>query len=180
MMATMIRHDDAGTVARYAGALLQHRDTTLADLYQARSHLEAAAVETLARRRSAGDLRRLDAAIAEGEASLPDLIAHDAKHESRFHRLLIELAGNQTMIALADMLMSIIELHNQSSPPTQPMGEASEEDARAAWRAHAEVADLIRKKAADEAVTFWGQHLRSVTELTDSAPAETVLDILSD
>jgi DNA-binding FadR family transcriptional regulator len=175
----VLGHDDADTAARYAGALLQYRDTTLADLYEARIHLEAAAVETLATKRSAGDLRRLDVAIAESEAALPDPIAYRAKHELQFHRLLIELAGNQTMIALADMLMSIIELHKRSLPRTHPVGEASEDDARAAHRAHAKVADLIRQKAAGQAVTFWGQHLHSIAELMISDPGETVLDILS-
>lgn len=184
-MATMIRriitirHDEADTAARCAGALLQRRDTTLADLYEARINLEAAAVETLARERTAGDLRRLDAAIAESGAALPDPIAYDAQHELQFHRLLIELAGNQTMITLADMLMSITELHNQSFRGTHPAGEASEDDARTAQRAHAKVADLIRKKAAGQAVTFWVQHLRSITGLMICDPGETVLDILS-
>jgi hypothetical protein len=115
--AHVLGHDDADTAARYAGALLQYRDTTLADLYEARIHLEAAAVETLATKRSPGDLRRLDVAIAESEAALPDPIAYRAKHELQFHRLLIELADNQTMITLADMLMSIIELHNLVPAP---------------------------------------------------------------
>src|ERR1700739_3358363 len=53
---------DTAAAGRYAGALLQYRGTTLADLYEARTHLEAAAVEMLARKRSAADTRRLGAA----------------------------------------------------------------------------------------------------------------------
>src|ERR1700728_3921265 len=158
MVATMIRPaqvlvPDADAAGRYARTLLQYRGTTLADLYEARSYLEAAAVETLAGKRSAADLRRLDAAIADSEAALPDPIAYGAKHELQFHRLLIELAGNQTMIALADMLMPIIELHNQSYLRTNPVDKTAEDDASAAQRAHAKVTDLIRQKATDKAVT---------------------------
>jgi DNA-binding FadR family transcriptional regulator len=184
MVATIIRPaqvlvPDADTAGRYACALLQYRGTTLADLYEARTHLEAAAVETLARKRSAADLRRLDAAIAESEAALPDPIAYGAQHELQFHQLLIELAGNQTMIALADMLMPIIELHNQSFLRTHPVDETSEDDARAAQRAHAKVTNLIRQKATDKAVTFWSRHLHSIAEYMISDPGETVLDVLS-
>jgi DNA-binding FadR family transcriptional regulator len=176
---TQIRVPDVDPVGRYAGALLQYRGTTLADLYQARTHLEVAAVETLAGKRSPADLLRLDAAIAEGKAALSDPLAYGAKHEPHFHRLLIELAGNQTLLALADMLMRIIELHNQSFLRTHPADGISEDDARAAQRAHARVIDLIRQQAIDKAVTFWGQHLHSITECMMSHSGETVLDVLS-
>jgi DNA-binding FadR family transcriptional regulator len=176
---TQARVPDVDSVGRYTGALLQYRGTTLADLYQARTHLEVAAVETLAGNRSPADLRRLDAAVAEGEAALPDPLVYGANHEPQFHRLLIELAGNQTLLALADMLMRIIELHNQSFLRTRPADEISEDDARAAQRAHARVIDLIRQQAIDEAASFWGQHLHSITEYMISDPGETALNVLS-
>jgi DNA-binding FadR family transcriptional regulator len=124
---------DTDTLGRYTGAVLRSRGTTLADLYEARAHLEAAAVETLARNRSAADLRRLDAAIAESEAALSDPLVDGAMHEL-FHRLLIELAGNQTMIALTDTLMSISERHNQRFLRAHPGEETSGDDARADQR----------------------------------------------
>jgi len=170
---------DAGAAGRYAGALLQYRGTTLADLYEARAHLEAAGVEMLARKRSAADLRKLDTAIAESEALVADPMAYAEKHELQFHRLLIELAGNETMIVLLDMLLSIIELHNQSFLRKHPPDETSNETVRAAQRAHAKVVELIRAKSADRAVSFWRQHLASLTEYMISDPGETVLDVLS-
>jgi DNA-binding FadR family transcriptional regulator len=170
---------DAGAAGRYAGALLQYRGATLADLYEARTHLEAASVDMLARKRSADDLRRLDAAVAESEAALSDPVAYAEKHEIQFHRLLNELAGNQTMTVLLEMLLSIIELHNQSFLRSHVPDETSEESARAAQRAHARLVELIRAKAADKAVALWGHHLHSVTEYMVSDPRETVLDVLS-
>jgi DNA-binding GntR family transcriptional regulator len=133
----------------------------------------------LARKRSADDLRRLDAAIAESEAALADPVAYAEKHEIQFHRLLIELAGNQTMTVLLEMLLSIIELHNQSFLRSHALDEHSEESARAAQRSHAKLVELIRAKSADKAVALWRQHLRSVTEYMVSNPSETVLDVLS-
>jgi DNA-binding FadR family transcriptional regulator len=170
---------DAGAAGRYAGALLQYRGTTLSDLYEARTHLEAASVEMLARKRSAADLRRLDIAVSESEAALPDPVAYAEKHEIQFHRLLIELAGNQTMTVLLEMLLSISELHNQTFLRNHPLDDASEESARAAQRAHARLVELIRAKSADKAVALWRQHLRLVTEYMVSDPATTVLDVLS-
>jgi len=170
---------EAGAAGRYAGALLQYRGTTLADLYEARTHLESASVEMLAKKRSADDLRRLDAAVTASAAELPDPVAYAEKHELQFHRLLIELAGNQTMTMLLEMLLSIIELHNQSFLRTHDLDEHSEESARAAQRAHAKLVELIRAKAADKAVALWRQHLSSVTEYMISDPSETVLDVLS-
>src|ERR1700722_17024786 len=169
MVATMITPTqvlipDADTAGRYACALLQYRGTTLADLYEARAYLEAAAVETLATKRTAADLCRLDAAIADSEAALPDPIAYGAKHQLQFHRLLVELAGNRTMIALADMLMSILELQNQSFLRTHPVDEAAEDNARTAQRPHARVTALIRQQETEKAVSLWSQHLRSITE----------------
>src|ERR1700734_1259041 len=76
---------DAGAAGRYAGALLQYRGTTLADLYEARTHLESASVDMLARKRSADDLRRLHTAIPRSEAGLSGPGAYPAKHEIPFH-----------------------------------------------------------------------------------------------
>ena len=111
--------------------------------------------------------------------ALQDPVAYAEKHELQFHRLLAELAGNQTMNALLDMLLSIIELHNQKFLHTHPLDEASEDSARAAQRSHAKLVDLIRRRATDQAATFWQQHLQSVTEYMISSPAETVLDVMS-
>jgi len=83
------------------------------------------------------------------------------------------------MTVLLEMLLSIIELHNQSFLRSHPVDEASEDSARAAQRAHAKLVELIRAKAADKAVALWNQHLRSVSEYMISDPNETVLDVLS-
>src|ERR1700691_6192899 len=151
----------------------------LADLYEARVHLESASVDMLARKRSADDLRRLDAAIAESEAALSDPVAYAEKHEIQFHRLLIELAGNQTMTVLLEMLLSIIELHNQSFLRSHAPDEHPAKTSRAAQPAHAKLVELIRAKSADKAVALWRQHLRSVTEYMISNPSETVPHVLS-
>jgi DNA-binding FadR family transcriptional regulator len=170
---------DAAAVGRYAGTLLQYRGTTLADLHEARAHLEAAGVGTLAKRRTSADLRELDKALAEGESLVSDPIAYAEKHDLQFHRLLMKLAGNQTMVVLLDMLFSIVELHTRSVINAHLEDEDSERTVRATQRAHAKVVELIRQKASTKASDFWTRHLTKVSEFMITSPTETVLDVLS-
>jgi DNA-binding FadR family transcriptional regulator len=170
---------DVAAAGRYAGALLQYRGTTLADLYQARAQLEAAGAEMLATKRSAADLQKLENALAEGEALVSDPLAYAEKQELQFHRLVMTLAGNQTMRVLLDMLLSIMELHNQSFLRAHPPDENSAAVVRVTQNAHAKMVKLVRQRAADKAGAFWQQHVNLVGEYMISDPQETVLDVLS-
>jgi DNA-binding FadR family transcriptional regulator len=170
---------DVAAAGRYAGALLQYRGTTLADLYAARAQLEAAGAEMLARKRSAADLQRLENALAEGEALVSDPLAYAEKHELQFHRVVMALAGNQTNKVLLDMLLSIMELHNQSFLRAHPPDANSVAVVRVAQNAHAKLVELLRQRAADKAEAFWQQHVNLVGEFMISDPGQTVLDVLS-
>jgi len=170
---------DAAAAGRYAGTLLQYRGATLDDVHQARAALESTAVSTLAKKRSAADLRRLEKALAEGEDLLGDPIAYAEKHDLQFHRLLAELAGNQTMLVLVDIVLAIIERHNQSFINAHRNDENAEPSVKATQKAHVKVVDLIRAKEADKAGAFWRRHLAQVSEYMIKDPGETVLDVLS-
>jgi DNA-binding FadR family transcriptional regulator len=171
---------DIAAVGRYAGTLLQYRGTTLADLHEARAHLEAAGVGTLAKRRTSADLRELDRTLAEGEALLGDPVAYAEQHDLQFHRLLMKLAGNQTMVVLLDMLFSIVELHTRSFINAH-LGDDKDPEGtvRATQRAHAKVVELIRQKESTRASDFWSRHLTKVSEFMITSPTESVLDVLS-
>ncbi|SFP22286.1 MULTISPECIES: FadR/GntR family transcriptional regulator [Actinomadura] len=170
---------DPRTAGRYAGTLLQYRGTTLADVYAARTALEASGVEFLARRRSAADLKTLGKALAQGEQLLEDPIAFSEQADLQFHRLLMELSGNQTMIVLLDMLYAIIEQHNQSVINANRDSANAGPSVQLVQKAHAKVVDLIRQKDVDKAVAHWRRHLTQVSEFVLAGPAETVLDVLS-
>jgi DNA-binding FadR family transcriptional regulator len=167
------------TAGRYAGTLLQYRGTTLADVYAARTALESSAIELVARRRTAADLRNLDKALADGERLLDDPIAFSEQADLQFHRLLMELSGNQTMIVLLDMLYAIVEQHNQSVINANRNSANAGPSVRLVQKAHAKVVDLIRQKDADKAVAHWRRHLTQVSEFVLASPAETVLDVFS-
>lgn len=170
---------DAAAAGRYAGTLLQYHGATLADVHHARAVLEATAVSTLAKKRSAADLRRLEKALAEGEDLLGDPIAYAEKHVLGFHRLLAELAGNQTMLVLGDIVLAVIERHNQSFINAHRDDENAKPSVKVTQKAHVKVVDLIRGKQGDKAATFWRRHLDRVSEYMIDDPGETVLDVLS-
>jgi DNA-binding FadR family transcriptional regulator len=169
---------NSAVAGRYAGLLLQYRGTTLADVYEARTALETVAVTALAKSRTAADLHRLDEALADGENTLRTDVLNYAAHDTMFHRLLMELSGNQTMSVLLDMLFYIIDSHNQSYLRTVPR-EEGEPAARTAQRAHAKMVDLLRQRAGDKAAAFWRKHLSQVSAFMVRDPGETVLDVLS-
>lgn len=169
---------DSAAAGQYAGTLLQYRGTTLADLHGARAQLESACVGVLARKRTAADLRELDKSLATGGELMNDPVAYGVRHELQFHRQLVDLAGNQTMAVLLDMLFSIVEVHNRTYLNTHPVDDRAKSAIRAAQRSHVKVVDLIRDKAADEAVAFWRKHLTQIGEYLISDPDEAVLDVL--
>ncbi|SBW24090.1 GntR family transcriptional regulator [Candidatus Protofrankia californiensis] len=170
---------DTAAASRYAGTLLQYRGTTLADVYEARSHLESAAVAMLARERSAANLRRLNHMLAEGEALLDDPVTFAEKHDLEFHRLLMELSENQTMMMFLDILFSIIESHNEKFIREHRGRPFDTSNVAAAHNAHVKLVELIRQKDADEAVAFWREHLTQITKFMVQDSGETILDVLS-
>jgi DNA-binding FadR family transcriptional regulator len=170
---------DVAAASRYAGTLLQYRGATLADVHRARASLESAAVGMLATKRTAADLRELEKALGEGAALVGNPIAYAEQHDLDFHRLLVQQAGNQTMLVLLDMLFSIIERHSRSFINAHHNAEAAAEPVRATQRAHGRIVDLVRQRAADKAVAFWRGHLNQVGDYMLAGPAETVLDVLS-
>lgn len=169
---------DSAAAGQYTGTLLQFRGTTLADLHTARAQLESACVGVLAATRTAADLRVLDRSLAAGEELKNDPIGYGVQHELQFHRLLVELAGNQTMSVLLDMLFSIVEVHNRAYMTKHPVDDRAKSAIRAAQRSHVKVVGLIRDKAADDAVAFWRRHLTQIGEYLIADADEAVLDVL--
>src|SRR3954469_8763653 len=81
--------------AHYAGLLLEYRQATTADVFTAAAAIEGPCVAMLARTRTADDLERLRDAVSserDGHQEAGQLL----EQQNDFHRLVIELAGNQT------------------------------------------------------------------------------------
>ncbi|MCU1616299.1 MAG: GntR domain protein [Frankiales bacterium] len=149
---------NSDVAARYAGLILEHRGTTVADVYEARIVIEPQAVGLVARRRTAAGLKTLRAAVEEHDALAEDPHASMRAHTA-FHSLLIELTGNQTLRVLMGIVEEII------SSAVWPRVEADTQSAtratasRKGIRVHHKVVDLIEARDDAAAEKLWRKHL---------------------
>jgi DNA-binding FadR family transcriptional regulator len=170
-------HSPSGDVAaRYAALVLEHRGTTLADLYEARSVLEPPCAGRLAARRAPDDIARLKAAAVEGAAALDDPVRLLAQ-QTAFHNLVVELAGSPTLSVLSGMVSHIVDLANWSHAVVDVAGSATQRAAGKGLRAHQRLVELI--EAGDEAgaESLWRGHLVAAEDHVLQG-AEQVLDLL--
>ncbi len=149
-------HAPSGDVAaRYAALVLQHQGASLRDVYRARSVVEPACARMLATRRTSQQLKELRAA---SEAQVDG-----------FHRLVVELAGNQTLALLAGMIEHILAL-------AAPLGAAeSEQTARRRQReqrTHEELVEHVENRDADAAEALWARHLADAPNQARDVPLD--------
>ncbi|QRY42664.1 FadR family transcriptional regulator [Mycolicibacterium boenickei] len=165
--------------AHYAGLLLEYRRATTADVFVAAAAIEGPCVAMLARNRTAEDLEGLRNAIAD-ERRLSEQPAALLEQQNDFHRVLIEMAGNQTLMVLSEVLRYIIEIATEryvndpglGGPDTLP-------SANAATRTHQKIVYLIESRDAQEAEALWRKHILATSnQLKKAGVANTVLDLL--
>jgi GntR family transcriptional repressor for pyruvate dehydrogenase complex len=173
----LVRVPNTDVAARYAAFILEHRGTTLADLYEARIVIEPAAVGLLAAKRTERDLVRLREALDEHNA-LVDQPARSIRTHTAFHALLVELTGNQTLQVLAGMIQRIIDLANWKHVESDAGSAAHAEASSGGLKAHHKVVDLI--EAGDEAgsADLWRKHLVGARDYLLRADVKTVLDLM--
>ena len=125
--------------------------------------LEAQAAERLASRKlSPGEQAQLDAAIAAMDRALEaDDMAAWSEADYRFHRLLIELCGNRTLIEIATQLLEKAHRFRVVSTPQRGRPVYSNVN-------HAAVVEAIRRGDPQTAVEIHRSHKRRWSrELTD-------------
>ena len=169
---------DSSVAARYAGLLLEHRGTTVEDVYQASALLEPPCVALLARTRTKSDIATLREVLAQADDLNADPLVVLAAQQA-FHHAIVELTGNQTMTVLAGMLRHIVDLANEA----YVSAEAAQPNARRAagkgQKTHAQVIDLIEAGDAEKASDLWRRHLEAQGDHFRTGPgARTVLDLL--
>jgi DNA-binding FadR family transcriptional regulator len=172
-------HTPEGSVAaRYAGLVLEHRGTTLKDVYDARTRIETPCAGLLASRRDEDGLARLRTAVLRAQTLVGEPSAFIREH-MRFHALVVELAGNQTLAVLNGMVRHIIELANWSHVD---LDAGSAENVRAnkrGFRAHVRLVELIAARQDAEAEALWRLHLQEAENyLLLNKSMTTVLDLL--
>jgi DNA-binding FadR family transcriptional regulator len=164
--------------ARYAGLVLEFRGATLQDVYEARGVLEPPCARRLASRRTKADIGRLRDNIASARAALDDPPTH-IRLNNAFHAMMIEMAGNQTIIVLNSMVRHIIDLssylHVEEDAGTPDNIKATKKG----LRAHETLVDLIEAKEPEEAERLWRTHLTEAQYyMLGQGDPKTVLDLL--
>jgi DNA-binding FadR family transcriptional regulator len=165
-----VQEPSTDVAARYAGLVLQHRGTTLADVLDARVIVEAPAARMLAERRNR-------ASIANQLQELLD--KGTVERGGRFHEfnaLVVELTENQTLVLLTAMLEHISRAATLSY--TSRHHEAEDDRlARKAHRTRQRLIDLIRAGDADEAEDLWRRHLAEAGRVLVEGTGETLVDL---
>jgi len=173
-----VHRPDPDVAARYAGLVLEFEGTTLADVYEARTTIEAPCAAVLARDHTDEDLEKLWASVSEGE-SYGDDFARLIRHHTEFHALVVDLAGNHTLRLLNRMLRQIIDVANWQRVDQGLHQEATVEAFRHGVRAHRRLVELVEKGDEAGARRIWTKHLDEANEYLSGLPnATTVLDLL--
>jgi DNA-binding FadR family transcriptional regulator len=99
--------------------------------------------------------------------------------DADFHRLILELSGNETLQVLAGMVGNIIREGDRSYAESHDW-QHEQELAKIALRAHTRLVELIRKRSSEEAEELWRKHLEESAKvvLGDRSTA-TVVELLS-
>jgi DNA-binding FadR family transcriptional regulator len=170
---------DGDVAARYAGLVLQFRGTTLADVYAARSAIELAALDAMRPRVTKAALKPLRENLELMDESIDDP-ERTILLQEEFHRLIVEIAGNQTLHIFEQMIHHIIELHGTAYVARWTGSPQQARWAIAGGRTHHKVVDLLQKGDFDAAIDLWRRHLDEASEtVLHGVDAKTVLDLLN-
>jgi GntR family transcriptional regulator, transcriptional repressor for pyruvate dehydrogenase complex len=173
----VVHRPDQRLTARTAALVLQSRNVSLADVFEARTILEPAAVRLVALSRNRrASARRLRALIAEEEEALDDPLAF-GQANARFHEQLVEMAGNQTLTIVAEMLNEVVARAVTLVSQSESDGQ-SDATRRRGVRSQQRVVDLIEEGNADDAEAHWRTHMVVVGKVMLGQRAKTVIDLL--
>jgi DNA-binding FadR family transcriptional regulator len=171
--------------ARYVGLLLQVQGTTIADVYQARMVLEPACARLLARRRTGADLADLTACIEELRGSVaagqvPEP-ARWSRLASRFHELIMQRSGSNTLAVQGGVLQDIVETHL-----TLALSRDLDEDEELAnfrrnVRSYEKLVALLEKRDGAAAEQHWRAHMEAAGRrlLREDLQDRSVVDLFS-
>jgi DNA-binding FadR family transcriptional regulator len=153
-------------VARQAGILLQTQGTTVADIYQARLAIEPFVARRLAERRD------VDAAakLAVEAQRLTDLVNERRYTDFMiglvgFHRLLVELGGNHTLLFVTHMLQDVTARYQVERLQRRPLPD-EEQRRRSLWgiKSFWRLIEIIKEGDGDAAEAHWRLHVTNANK----------------
>jgi len=172
----VVHEPDERMTARTAALVLQARNVSLADVFEARVLLEPVAARVVAssrsRRSSAAQLR----VLIQQESNAIDDPDEFGQANARFHERLVSLAGNQTLSILAEMLNEIVA----RAVATVSRSEGSDTLAtrRRGIRSQERLLSLIEAGDGTGAEEHWRAHMSVVSRVMLGQRATTVIDLL--
>ncbi len=173
----VVHRPDQRLTARTAALVLQSRNVPLADVFEARTIIEPAAVRLVASGRNRRTCaRKLRSLIAEEEAAIDDPEAF-GETNARFHEELVEMAGNQTLTIVAEMLNEVVARAVTIVSQADSDG-GSAVTRRRGVRSQERLAALIENGDADDAEAHWRTHMGVVGRVMLGQRAKTVIDLL--
>ncbi len=168
---------DERMTARTAALVLQARNVSLADVFDARRLLEPVAARVVAssraRKSSAAELRNL---IKEEELAIGDPDDF-GRANARFHERLVALAGNQTLTILTEMLNEIVA-RAVATVSRADDGTDTTATRRRGMRSQERLAALIEAGDGAAAEEHWRAHMAVVGRVMLGQRATTVIDLL--
>lgn len=173
-----VNNPDGSIAARYVGLVLEHRGTTLRDVFDARSIIESDCAGEAAKRRTKDDLASLRRLC--GEITDTDDIATRITLHGRFDAAVVEATHNQTIIVLSSMLRTIIDKSTLRSVLDTADSAATVKSYQDAHLAHLRLVELIAKKDSTAARAHWKRHLDLAEDfvLSTGVAGSSVLDLL--
>lgn len=146
-------------IERAAGITLQSKNVTIGDLYEMRTLIEPPAARLVAERNSEKAVPILREMI-EGELSqIRDRFAITAMI-AEFHRTMIDLAGNQTLIMFSHALRGLVDEHlNLAQRRNSVDPEISLRQLKFGLKSHSKLVDLIEAKDGSGAEEHWKAHM---------------------
>jgi DNA-binding FadR family transcriptional regulator len=174
----VVRAPSQRMTARTAALILQSRNVPLVDVFEARSLLEPMAARVVAssrrRKAAAAELRLL---IVDQQEAIEDPDAF-GEANAKFHERLVQLAGNQTLSILEEMLNEIVvRAVTAVSRAEDIVGSVATR--RRGIRSQERLTDLIEQGDTVAAEDHWRAHMAVVSRVMLGQEASTVIDLLN-
>lgn len=150
-------------VSRAAGIALQSKGATVGDLYAARTVIEPPAARLVALNGGPDAVRILRDHLNK-EVSLTNDREACVLAIADFHRIMMELCGNVTLMMIAHSLQGLVEQHLAIAGDLNAVNEDEErfqKRTRFGLRSHARLIDLVEQGDGDGAERHWRNHMNA-------------------
>lgn len=173
----IVHAPDQRMTARAAALLLQARNVSLADVFEARNLLEPVAARSIATARGRkAAVKELRALVRDQENAIEDPDAFGVANAA-FHQRLVSLGGNQTLSVVAEMLNEIV-IRAVTAVSRRDDGLGSPAMRRRGLRSQNRLLDLIEAGKGTEAEEHWRSHMQVVGRVLLGQSASTVVDLV--